>query len=251
MTSERIILLRLAYDGTDYCGWQIQPRDPTIQRSVQDALGALHGHPTKVWGASRTDAGVHARGQVCHFYTTSGIPAVGYRRGLNRHLPDDISVIEARHVDNAFHARHSARGKHYCYTLWNAPSRHPLVTRYAWHREKPLDLDAMNEAAAALVGTHDFEAFRAAGCDRDNAVRTLWRFECLAEGEYVRIHVEGTAFLKHMVRALTGSLFEVGRGKVPPSWMAEVLESRDRRRAGLTAPPPGALPRAGLLPDAG
>ncbi|MFH2006514.1 MAG: tRNA pseudouridine(38-40) synthase TruA [bacterium] len=251
MVAERTILLRVAYDGTRYSGWQIQPRDPTIQGSLQAAVSCLHGAPTKVFGASRTDAGVHARGQVASFRASSTIPLDGYLKGLNTLLPEDIAVVETREMGAAFHARHSARGKHYRYQIWNAPARQPQVTRYAWHRMQHLDEVAMAEAAALLVGRHDFGAFRAADCDREHAERTLWRAEVTRHPNLIWIDVEGTAFLKHMVRTLVGTLVEVGRGKRPTSWMAEVLASRDRRRAGLTAPPQGLCLERVYYPELG
>jgi tRNA pseudouridine38-40 synthase len=193
----------------------------------------------KVYGAGRTDAGVHARGQGASFRTRSTIPERGYLLGLNAQLPDDIAVQRVRQMPADFHARFSARGKHYRYTIWNAPTRHPLETRFAWHRHAELDLPAMQQAARHLVGHHDFESFRAASCEREHARRTLRRLEVSRQGRRLRFDVEGTAFLKHMVRILVGSLVAVGLGKHPPDWIAAVRDARDRRQAGPTAPPQG------------
>lgn len=236
---ERVIALRVAYDGTRYAGWQIQPTLPTVQGALQEALGVLEKRPMTIFGAGRTDAGVHAVGQVASFHTDSRIPTDGYLKGLNSHLPPDIAVQEAREMPGEFHARFSARGKHYRYAVWNHPVRHPLQTRTAWNVRHPLDLAAMNRAAAHLVGEHDFEAFRSAQCDREHAVRTLSRVEACREGDLVFLHVVGTAFLRHMVRILAGTLVAVGIGKRPPDWVAEVRDARDRRLAGITAPARG------------
>jgi len=239
MAPERVIYLRVAYDGTAYSGWQIQPEEPTLQRTLMQAVAAMEGAPVKVFGAGRTDAGVHARGQAASFTTTSTIPERGYLLGLNAALPDDIAVQDVRVMPAGFHARFSAKGKHYRYALWNAPTRHPLECRTAWHRYHDLDLEAMNAGAQHLVGHHDFESFRSASCDREHARRTLHRVEVSREGRRVHIDVEGTGFLKHMVRIISGNLVEVGLGKHPPDWIAEVLEARDRKAGGQTAPAHG------------
>ncbi|MDY0003235.1 MAG: tRNA pseudouridine(38-40) synthase TruA [Polyangia bacterium] len=236
MAPERVIYLRLAYDGTRYAGWQIQPEEPTVQGVLMETLAVLEKAPVKVVGASRTDAGVHARGQGASFCTSSSIPPRGYLRGLNSLLPEDLAVREAREMPQGFHARFSARGKHYRYRIWNEERRDPLECRTAWHRLRALDLEAMARGAEHLVGRHDFESFRAASCDRENAVRELTRVEISADGPLVAVDVEGTAFLKHMVRILVGSLVEVGRGRRPPGWIAQALEQRNRASAGPTAP---------------
>jgi tRNA pseudouridine38-40 synthase len=239
MSVQRSVHLKVAYDGTAYSGWQIQPRDPTVQGRLMEAVAEMEGQPTKVYGAGRTDAGVHARGQGASFTTGSTIPTKGYLLGLNALLPDDIAVLEVTDLEVDFHARFSARGKHYRYSIWNAPTRQPLATRFAWHRWKPLDHEAMARAGRYLVGEHDFNAFRAADCERENAVRTLWRVEVTPQPNLLCIDVEGTAFLKYMVRTIVGTLVEVGLSKHPPDWIAEVLASGDRRQAGPTAPPQG------------
>lgn len=251
MATQRSIHLKVAYDGTAYAGWQIQPRDPTVQGRLTEAVAEMEGQPTKVYGAGRTDAGVHARGQGASFGTRSTIPANGYLLGLNALLPDDIAVLEVTELDVDFHARFSARGKHYRYAIWNAPTRQPLITRFAWHRWKPLDDEAMARAAGLLEGEHDFDAFRAADCERENAVRRLWRVCVTRHTDLIRIDVEGTAFLKYMVRTIAGSLVDVGLGKRPPDWIAEVLASRDRRRAGPTAPPQGLCLERVYYPELG
>jgi tRNA pseudouridine38-40 synthase len=236
MADEGVIYLRVAYDGTHYAGWQIQPVEPTVQRALMEAVAAMEGGEVKVYGAGRTDAGVHARGQGASFATGSTIPLRGYLLGLNGHLPEDIAVQEVRAMPPGFHARFSARGKHYRYRIWNAPVRDPLECRTAWHRYGPLDIPAMAAGAVHLVGHHDYESFRSASCDRDHAVRDLSRVEVRRDGPLVTVDVEGTAFLKHMVRILVGSLVEVGSGKQEPGWIASARDARDRTAAGPTAP---------------
>jgi tRNA pseudouridine38-40 synthase len=251
VAAQRSVYLKVAYDGTAYAGWQIQARDPTIQGRLMEAVAEMEGQPTKVYGAGRTDAGVHARGQGASFLTHSTIPTRGYLLGLNALLPDDIAVLEVAELGADFHARFSAQGKHYRYSIWNAPTRQPLITRFAWHRFKPLDDEAMARAGRHLEGEHDFDAFRAADCERENAVRRLWRVEVTRHANLVWIDVEGTAFLKQMVRNIAGSLVEVGLGKKPPDWIAEVLASGDRRRAGPTAPPQGLCLERVYYPELG
>lgn len=237
--AERIIRLDVAYDGTDFSGWQIQPVDRTVQGVIAAALAEMEQQPVTLYGAGRTDAGVHARGQVAHFVTQSRIPLSGYQKGLNAKLPPDVSILAATEAPARFHARFSARGKHYRYTILNAPARHPLQCRYAWHRIPPLDVDAMHAGARALLGVQDFESFRSASCEREHAVRQIFRLDVTREGDQVLVDVEATAFLKQMVRILVGTLVEVGRGRHPPGWIAEVLSARDRTQAGPTAPPQG------------
>ena len=251
MPAQRSIHLKVAYDGTAYSGWQIQSRDPTVQGRLMDAVAEMEGQPTKVFGAGRTDAGVHARGQGASFRTDSAIPERGYVMGINAKLPADIAVLEATALDVDFHARFSARGKHYRYSIWNAPTRQPLMTRFALHRWKSLDAEAMDRAARLLEGEHDFNAYRAADCERENAVRRLWHLRVTRHPNLVRIDVEGTAFLKHMVRTIAGSLMEVGLGKHPPGWISEVLASGDRRQAGPTAPPQGLCLERVYYPELG
>ncbi|MEP6860861.1 MAG: tRNA pseudouridine(38-40) synthase TruA [Deltaproteobacteria bacterium] len=238
----RFIRLVVEYDGTNLVGWQRQLNGPTVQQHLEEALAQLLQHPVVVTGASRTDSGVHARGQVCAFATERPIPLHGIRRGLNSLLPDDIAVREATEVDAAFHPRHSATGKHYRYTILARADRSPRWRHRAWHVSDPLDLDAMRAGAAYLVGEHDFAAFRAAGCAAKTTIR---RITSLAIGhapehlDLVRVDLHGNAFLRQMVRIIVGTLVEVGAGKLPPPQVAEIMASLDRVNAGTTAPPQG------------
>jgi tRNA pseudouridine38-40 synthase len=232
--------LCLEYDGTNYVGWQIQLNGPSVQGRVQLALQELLGEPVPVLSAGRTDSGVHARGQVVAFDSPRALPLRAYWMGLNGLLPDDIAVVSAEEVPDAFDPRRWARGKHYRYRVGNRRTRSPHRRHTHWEVFQPLNLGAMQEAARVLLGAHDFSAFRASDCQAAHAHRELTRVELSgAAGDEIVIDVEGTAFLKHMVRNLVGSLVEVGRMRQPVAWLGQVLEGKDRTRAGPTAPPQG------------
>lgn len=234
------IKLTLEYDGTDYVGWQVQPNGPSVQSIVEAELSELVGEPVKVEAAGRTDAGVHALGQVVAFNTSKMLPMKAYLRGLLGMLPDDIAVVAAEEVVPAFDPRRWTRGKRYRYLICNRVTRSPLRRRSHWEVFAPLDVPAMREAAKPLLGRHDFSAFRASNCAAKHAIRELRRIDIeQRDADEVAITVEGTAFLKHMVRNIVGTLVEVGRGKEKPAWVEEVLLSRDRNKAGVTAPPHG------------
>lgn len=234
------IKLTLEYDGTDYVGWQAQPNGPSIQAVMEKTLAELLGEPVSVESAGRTDAGVHALGMVVAFTTTKTLPMKAYWRGLSGMLPDDISVVAAEEVAAEFDPRRWSRGKRYRYLISNRETKSPLRRRTHWEIFAPLDLEKMREGAPHLVGRHDFSAFRASDCAAKHPVREVRKLELeeRPDRELV-ITVEGTAFLKHMVRNIVGTLVEVGRGKQPPSWVGEVLRARDRTRAGVTAPAQG------------
>lgn len=234
------VKLVLEYDGSDYAGWQIQANGPTVQGRLQRALGQLCGQPVGVWAAGRTDSGVHARGQVVAFDSPVVLPMRAYWLGLNGLLPEDISVVHAEEAPPGFDPRRWAHGKRYVYRISNLRSRSPLRRRTHWEIFQPLAVDAMAAASPSLLGTHDFSAFRAADCQAKGARRRLTRCDVVGvSGGEVVVTVEGTAFLKHMVRNLVGSLVEVGRMRQPPGWLAEVLASGQRALAGPTAPPQG------------
>jgi tRNA pseudouridine38-40 synthase len=232
--------LTLEYDGTDFVGWQVQPNGRSVQAELERALTELLGEPVAVQGAGRTDAGVHALGQVATFRTERALPLQAYHKGLNGLLPQDLAVVLAEPVSDDFDARRWAFGKRYRYLVANGPARSPLRRRTHWQIFQPLDVPAMVAAARSLVGRHDFSAFRAANCAAAHAVRELRELEIVGEGGgELRLELEGTAFLKHMVRNIVGTLVEVGRGKQSAGWVGQVLASRDRTRAGMTAPPQG------------
>jgi len=235
----RNLRLTLEYDGTDYSGWQVQDNGPTIQGEVERALGTLLKHPVRVTASGRTDAGVHALGQAVNFRTESSVPLRGVLHGLNALLPRDIAVRRAEEVPLDFDSRRSAKEKTYQYFLHLGATPSAFARRTSWRVRPPLDLPAMERAAAQLVGTHDFGAFRSAGCDAPHAVRAIHEVRVTLRGEYVEVAVRGTAFLRHMVRILVGTLVEVGQGRRTPESVAELLASGDRSQAGITAPPQG------------
>jgi tRNA pseudouridine38-40 synthase len=236
----RHIRLVVEYDGSHLHGWQRQPGVATVQEHLEIALAKLLTHEVQVGGASRTDAGVHARGQVASFRTDRPIPVHGVRRGLNSLLPSSIAIRDAAEVPEDFHPRFSATGKHYRYTILARAERSPRWHDRAWHHPEPLSVSAMHDAARALIGQHDFAAFRAAGCA---AKTTLRRVDSIT---FTRLHphrlevdIRGNAFLRHMVRIMVGTLTEVGTGRLSVSQVAEILASKDRTKAGVTAPPQG------------
>ena len=236
----RNIRLLLEYDGTRYHGWQRQLDAATIQGVVEAAVARLTGEAIALIGSGRTDAGVHARGQVANFRTAGAIPLQAFHKGLNSLLPRDIAVLEATDAPPEFHARKSARTKTYEYRILNRGNRSPLARNYAWWIASPLDLAPMAGAAAALPGEHDFTAFRASGSENKNPVRRVlaatWRD---LPGGWLSFTITATGFLRGMVRSLVGTMAEVGREKAPPTILTELLASRARHQAGPTAPPQG------------
>ena len=235
-----VVKLVIEYDGTRYVGWQVQPNGPSVQAEVERALATLHKAPRRVIAAGRTYAGVHARGQVASFAEERPLPLPAYVKGMNALLPGDVAVRAASLEADGFDARRSARGKRYRYVIENGPTRAPLGRLQAWQLFVPLDVAAMREAAAPLVGRHDFAAFQAADCACDHAVREVRRVEVAGEpGGRIEVVLEATAFVKHMVRNVVGTLVEVGQGKRAPGSLPALLASGDRRKAGPTAPPQG------------
>ncbi|MDZ4693964.1 MAG: tRNA pseudouridine(38-40) synthase TruA [Deltaproteobacteria bacterium] len=230
------------YDGTNYNGWQRQRQGTSIQATIEDAFLKMLGKPIAVRGAGRTDAGVHAEGQVAAFDLDDeldNIPPSGFRRGLNSHLPDDIAVVSVEVAPHEFSPRWSARGKIYRYRIWNHEVRSPLHARDAWHVIVPLDTHRMRTAAALFVGEHDFRGFRASDCERRTTRRVLHRVDVKRSGSLIEIEIEGTAFLKNMVRIIAGTMVDVTRGRLTFDGVADVLQNGDRRRAGVTAPSHG------------
>jgi tRNA pseudouridine38-40 synthase len=229
----------IEYAGTRYAGWQRQQSAPSVQAEVERALGQVAGHPVAVTCAGRTDAGVHALGQVAHFETEAERPLRGWLLGTNGHLPPDIALTFVVPAADGFHARYSALARTYRYLILNRPTRAALLNQRALWRHAPLDAERMHEAAQALRGEHDFSAFRAAECQSRVPIRRLDRIEVRRAGDLVTVEVTANAFLHHMVRNIVGSALEVGEGARPVEWLAELLGSRDRRAAGPTAAPGG------------
>ncbi|TAK56222.1 MAG: tRNA pseudouridine(38-40) synthase TruA [Gammaproteobacteria bacterium] len=237
--ASRRIAVGVEYDGTRYAGWQAQRERLTVQAEVERALGAVAAHPVTVVCAGRTDAGVHASGQVAHFDTSAVRPLHGWVLGANRHLPTDVALRWAASVADDFHARYSAIARTYRYLILHSRTRPVLLHARVCHVRAPLDAPRMHEAAQALVGEHDFSAFRSADCQAPSAVRRLEAIQVLAHGPFVTIEVTANAFLHHMVRNIAGALLAVGAGDRPPAWVATVLAGRDRGHGGITAPAAG------------
>jgi tRNA pseudouridine38-40 synthase len=239
LSGERTLKLTVEYDGTNLGGWQRQKNARTVQEELERALEDMLGERVPVTGAGRTDAGVHARAQVASIRTGTTIPSGGLLRGLNSKLPRDVAVVGVDEVPAGFDARRWARGKRYGYRLLNRVARSPLLERTSWHVRGTLDTAAMTEAAGHLLGEHDFSAFRALGTDHKTTIRTIRRLDIVRDGDIVLLDVEGTAFLRHMIRILAGTLVAVGLGRRTPASIEQVLASCDRTQAGRTAPPQG------------
>ena len=235
----RTLKITLAYDGTRFVGWQRQADGESIQSLLEDALSRLEGGPVTAHGAGRTDAGVHAIGQVASARVTCSHDARTVTRALNAHLPADIRIVSVVEADEAFHARFSARGKTYRYQIRNTAIADPFDRAFVWHLPEPLSLDAMAAAAALLVGTHDFGAFRSAGSEVSTTVRTVRRSEWRNNAGLLTYEISGDGFLRHMVRAIVGTLVEVGRGWRQPDQIPALLTGGVRAQAGATAPPHG------------
>jgi tRNA pseudouridine38-40 synthase len=233
------VRLVLEYDGSHYAGWQRQPDQPTIQEAIETALFQLTQETVSVLGAGRTDSGVHAFGQVASFRIEQEWTPQEWIRGLNARLPEDIAVRSAAIVSDDFHARYAARGKLYEYRILNRRERPALDRAYVWHVHKSLDQAAMEQAAAHLVGLHDFSSFEGTLTDNEDPVCDLRQLSLTREDDLIRVHAYADRFLKHMVRAIVGTLVEVGYGRRAPESLATILAAKDRTAAGRTAPPHG------------
>ena len=248
------VRLDIAYDGTNYAGWQLQPDRPTVQGVVEEALEKLIGQPTRIMGASRTDAGVHALQQIAQFETNATIPAEKYRLALLPYLPRDIVVTDSKEVAPDFWVLRSVTSKTYHYAFHEAAVAHPLLGRMAWRVTGPLDVNAMNDAAARLEGQHDFACFESTGSPRGTTVRTIFHSRVVEQpvwspvampaaadegGRFLVYEVSGDGFLYNMVRSIAGTLLDIGTGKIPSTEMSNILNSRDRTLASATAPAHG------------
>ncbi len=229
----------LAYDGTDYHGFQLQANALTIQQRLEETLSFLYKSKIRVEAAGRTDAGVHARGQVVSFTAPALIPEKQLPVALNGLLPRDLVVLEAQEAPQGFSARRDAVAKVYTYTIDNGVFPDVLRRRYTWHIDRHLDLPAMQEAATYLQGKHDFKAFQSAGSKVKTTVRTLFNLDLTKQEQFISLYYKGDGFLYKMVRNITGTLVEVGKGRLSPLEVARILESGSRRQAGATAPPEG------------
>lgn len=233
------IALGIEYDGTDYFGWQRLKADVSVQGTLESALSRIAAHKVEVSCAGRTDAGVHGRCQVVHFDTDAVRDMRGWMLGTCSNLPASVAVLWAQQVPDEFHARYAARSRRYRYHLLNRPVRAALDARYVTWERHPLDAERMHVAAQALLGEHDFSAFRALSCQAAHPRRSMLSVSVVRQNDQVIVEVEANAFLHHMVRNIVGSLLMIGRGEQPEAWMAELLAGCDRQLAGPTAPASG------------
>lgn len=233
------IMLTVAYDGTDYCGWQVQKNGNTIEGELNRCLSELLKEDIKVVGGSRTDSGVHALGNIAVFDTKARMPAEKISYALNQRLPEDIRIQESKEVSADFHPRHCHSRKTYEYRIYNAEFPMPVKRLYSYFTYVPLDEKKMQEAASFLVGEHDFKSFCSAGAVVESTVRTIFDLQVLREGKEIMIRVTGNGFLYNMVRIIAGTLIEAGRGNIKPCEVKRILEQKDRGAAGPTAPANG------------
>lgn len=249
--------LTIAYDGSDFVGWQIQPNGRSVQQVLEGAIHGITGETIRATASGRTDSGVHALGQVVSLASATELPAERLLAALNATLPEDVVVLDCRAMPGEFHAIRDCTRKRYRYLIHNSPIRSVFARRYAWHCPKLLDAAAMQRAATPLLGRHDFSSFESTGAERLDSIRTVQelsvevgsiaeqqaplahRADARGAGKGIVIEVEADGFLYNMVRAIVGTLVEVGRGAQPENWPAEVLAARDRTQAGPTAPPHG------------
>ncbi|KMY52624.1 tRNA pseudouridine synthase A [Bacillus sp. FJAT-27231] len=230
----------IAYDGAKFSGYQVQPNSRTVQEELEKALALIHkGSEIKVTASGRTDAGVHARGQVIHFDTSLAIPDARWPSALNSRLPGDIAVKQAETVPDSFHARFSAVGKEYRYKIYQDQVRDPFNRFYACHSPVKLNTSLMEEAGRQLIGTYDFTSFCSAKTEVEDKVRTITKLEVVEKGEEIELRVAGSGFLYNMVRIIAGTLMEAGKGKISPDDISSILAGRDRSLAGKTAPAEG------------
>jgi len=236
----RNIKLVIEYDGTNYHGWQVQPNGLTIQEVIEEKIQTMTRQRVRLIGSGRTDARVHALGQVANFRTDSTIPVEGFHRGLNSLLPPDIAIQSVEEVDLQFHAQYAAKRKTYRYVILHREVPSALFRNYSWRVPGALDVPAMEEASCLLTGRQDFTSFRGADADSEDPVREVFQSGwSKRDSDFLHFTMEADGFLKHMVRNIVGTLVEVGKGKRSPEQFRQVLRARDRRQAGMTAPPQG------------
>lgn len=229
----------IEYDGSAFCGWQIQSHSPSVQQALNEALSAVANTALECTGAGRTDTGVHAIAQVAHFESDVTRSLRSWLLGLNSNLPTEVSVTWIVPVDAEFHARFSALSRSYRYVIFNRPARSPLERGRAWWIYQPVDHARMQIAANHLLGEHDFSSFRASSCQAHSPVRTMQLLDVQRQGEFITVDCRANAFLHHMVRNVVGSLVKVGRGEESEEWLADTLAACDRRVSGITAPAAG------------
>lgn len=231
--------MTLSYDGTQYCGFQLQPNGETIQGCVESALEKVYKTPVKIKGCSRTDAGVHARMYVCSFTAPDCVPAEKLPLAIRAYLPEDICVSKCELAPDGFNARYDNCGKTYCYTINTSAFQDVFTKRFEWHYPKKLDADKMRKAAKAFIGSHDFAGFMSSGSNVEGTVRTVSRLDVVEEDTRIKIYIRADGYLYNMVRIIAGTLVMVGNGQISPDSMGDIIASCDRTRAGITAPPQG------------
>jgi tRNA pseudouridine38-40 synthase len=235
----RTILLLLEFDGTSYAGWQRQSNAKSIQQVVENTLAQILGQSVSLHSSGRTDAGVHAKGLAAHFRSDTNLPLTAFREGLNSLLPGDIAVKGVLEMPPDFHARYSAKGKWYRYTIYQAKVRSPLAARTSWQVSEKLDIKSMKNAARNLIGKHDFSGFRTSGCAAQKTVREIFDIQIISDNSYLYIDVKGSGFLKNMVRMIVGTLVEIGRCRRPVEDIQKILLGEEGIRSGPTAPAHG------------
>ena len=235
----RNIKLTIEYDGTRYSGWQRQKNSTSIQQCIEEAIKAITGEEIAITGSSRTDAGVHARGQVANFLTATSIPDTKLPSAINSKLPMDICILEAEEMPEEFHSRYDSKGKRYSYTILNRRTPPAYMRSYVAHCPYTLEFESMVKATEAFKGMHDFAAFRSTGSSVKTSVRTIRDIELTRQGDIIRLFIEADGFLYNMVRIIAGTLMETGMKRIPPSSIPDIIKSLDRNRAGKTAPASG------------
>jgi tRNA pseudouridine38-40 synthase len=235
----RNIKITIEYDGTNYCGWQVQKNAVAVQEVLQRGIETLLKHEINITGSSRTDAGVHAKGMVANFFTSISIPVENFPAAINTKLPLDIVVLKAEEVDHDFHSRYSNQGKRYSYCILNRKMPSAILRNYTAHIPEILDFKCMEEACKEFVGTHDFSSFKSSGSIMKDNVRTIKLLDIKQNEDIIKIIIEADGFLYNMVRIIAGTLIDVGKGKIKPDEISNIILSQDRKKAGKTAPPQG------------
>ena len=235
----RNIKLIIEYDGTNYGGWQKQKNNKTIQEEVEKAIYKITKENVELNGSSRTDAGVHARGMVANFRTNSKVPSDRFRDAINTKLPDDIAIIKSEEVEEDFHSRYCCKGKMYSYTIVNRAEKVALKKNYSCHVKEKLNFDYMKEASKYFIGTHDFKAFKSSGSSVKTSIRTISKLDLIKTGDKIKVYIAADGFLYNMVRIIVGTLIEVGKGKIRPDDIQEIINLGDRSKSGPCISPSG------------
>ena len=235
----RNIKLIIEYDGTNYFGWQKQPDKITVQETIMNTIKEVTHEQVDLIGSSRTDSGVHAKGFVANFKTASKIPADRFREALNVKLPMDIVIIKSEEVEDEFHSRYCAKGKTYSYTIYNNDRPLAIARQYALYRKEKLNVEKMKEACQYIIGTHDFSCFKSSGGSAKTSIRNVSELYITQEDNFLKVFITGNGFLYNMVRIIVGTLLDVGRGKIEPEEIENIILSKDRTKAGICVPAVG------------